>query len=101
MGKIEKEKQVVKIMIEIHCRKKHKSKVLCGDCAELLDYANLRADKCQFKENKMFCSNCKVHCYKPNMKEKIRGVMRFSGPRMILYHPIIAVKHLIETKRGR
>ena len=36
-------------------------------------------------ETKTFCSNCKVHCYKPEMRKKIRAVMRFSGPRMIFY----------------
>lgn len=31
-------------------------------------------------ETKTFCSNCKVHCYKPEMREKIRDVMRFPAP---------------------
>ena len=49
-------------------------------------------------ENKTFCSNCKVHCYKPDMREQIRRVMRYSGPRMIKTHPILAIRHLIESK---
>ena len=32
---------------------------------------------------------------------KIRAVMRFSGPRMILYHPVAAVRHVVETKREK
>ena len=48
-----------------------------------------------FMENKTFCSNCRVHCYKPEMREKIREVMRFSGPRMLLCHPILAVWHVV------
>ena len=39
-------------------------------------------------ESKTFCSNCRVHCYCPDMREKIRMVMRFSGPRMLFYHPV-------------
>ena len=35
------------------------------------------------------------------MREKIRTVMRFSGPRITLYHPVIAVRHLIETKKEK
>ena len=27
--------------------------------------------------------------------------MRFSGPRIVFRHPIIAFKHLIETKREK
>lgn len=52
-------------------------------------------------ENKTFCSNCKVHCYTPIMQEKIREVMRFSGPRMIFYHPIMALNHVITSKREK
>jgi hypothetical protein len=52
-------------------------------------------------ETKTFCSNCKVHCYKPEMREKIREIMRFSGPRMIFYHPIMAIRHLIESKKEK
>ena len=42
-----------------------------------------------------------MHCYKPQMREKIRDVMRFSGPRMIFHHPIAAVRHVIETKKEK
>lgn len=52
-------------------------------------------------ETKTFCSNCKVHCYKADMREKICAVMRFSGPRMIFYHPIAAMRHLLETKKEK
>ena len=67
----------------------------------LNDYAILRSDRCPFMESKTFCSNCKVHCYKPEMREKIREVMRFSGPRMIFYHPVMAVRHVIESKKEK
>lgn len=53
-------------------------------------------------ETKTFCNNCKVHCYKPEMREKIRQVMRYSGPRLLFRNPIIAAKHLIlSTKEKR
>jgi len=35
------------------------------------------------------------------MREKIREVMRFSGPRMILHHPVMAVRHVIESKKEK
>ena len=68
--KREKEKQMIKEMISLYCRKNHHSKQLCTDCNELLNYANIRIDKCPFMETKTFCSKCKVHCYKPDMQKK-------------------------------
>ena len=99
--KREREKQMVSEMIRLYCRKQHHSKELCDECKALDEYARSRSDKCPFMENKTFCSNCKVHCYKPEMREKIRTVMRFSGPRMIFHHPVAAVRHVIATKREK
>lgn len=100
-NKREREKRLVCQMIGLYCRKKHGGKTLCANCRELAEYARSRSDKCPFMENKTFCSNCKVHCYKPEMREKIRAVMRFSGPRMIFHHPITAMRHVIEVKREK
>lgn len=100
--KKEREKQIVSLMIKLYCKKNHRSqRGLCPECAELQKYAIQRSDKCPFMETKTFCSNCKVHCYKPDMREKIRVVMRFSGPRMILYHPVMAIRHLAESEREK
>ena len=82
-----------------HLYKKHKNESISKE--ELKEYVELRLDKCPFQENKTFCSNCKIHCYKPFYREKIKEVMRFSGPRMILYHPILAIKHVVESKKEK
>ena len=100
-SKREREKETVSLMIAIYCRKKHGGKTLCPDCAALEAYARQRSDNCPFMETKTFCSNCKVHCYKADMREKVREVMRFSGPRMIFHHPVMAVLHAIESKREK
>lgn len=94
---------MVSQMIALYCRKQHHTgrNELCDECKALSDYAVMRSDKCPFMETKTFCSNCKVHCYKPEMREKIRKVMRFSGPRMIFHHPIAAMRHVIETKKEK
>lgn len=101
--KQEKEIRVVSLMIEKYCRGRHNSKrhELCADCQRLLEYVKYRREKCPFGENKTFCSNCRIHCYKPEMRQKIKEVMRYSGPRMITSHPILAISHVLETKREK
>ena len=101
VAKREREKTLVSQMIALYCKKHHGGKSLCPDCAALDAYARQRSDRCPFMETKTFCSNCRVHCYKPDMREKIRGVMRFSGPRMLFHHPIPAIRHVIETKKEK
>lgn len=92
---------VVGQMIALYCRKNHGSKELCPECAKLLEYAMGKIDRCPFMETKSFCSNCKVHCYQNEYRQRIRQVMRFSGPRMIFVHPIMSIKHLIASKREK
>ena len=99
-SKREREKAIVYEMISLYCRKNHKTNKkdgLCKDCQAVYNYAVERTNKCPFMESKTFCQNCKVHCYKPEMREKIKVIMRFSGPLMIFYHPALAISHLKES----
>lgn len=83
-------------MIDLYCRGQHGSKDdLCPECRELFEYVKRRLTKCPLKENKIRCSKCPVHCYKPAMREKIRAVMRYSGPHMLYRHPILTGRHYL------
>lgn len=95
LGRVEKEKKVIELMINIYCRKKHNSKTeLCYECKELLEYAHKRLTLCKFGDKKTTCSKCSIHCYKKDMKLKVKEVMRFSGPRLIIYNPIELIRHM-------
>lgn len=99
-GRIRRELKTVQKMIRLYCRDHHKqASGLCQDCHELSAYAEKRLFNCPFQEHKSTCSKCAIHCYKPQMKEKIVTVMRYAGPRMLLYHPVLAILHLIDEKR--
>ena len=93
----EKEKKLIPVMIKKYCRGVHKTKDgLCAECEELTLYALFRLDKCPFKVDKKFCSFCKIHCYKPEQREKIKAVMKYAGPRMIFSHPVFAISHVVQ-----
>lgn len=96
-NRIGREKKTIELMVALYCKKNHGTKKgLCPDCRELFDYASMRLDKCRFGADKPVCSKCTVHCYKPELRDKIRRVMRYSGPRMLLAHPIAAVRHYLD-----
>lgn len=101
-NKRENEKKLIEQMIHIYCKSKHKTKnTLCDECSDLLAYSHLRVSKCPFMESKTFCSNCRVHCFRNEKREKIKEVMSFSGKRMIFHHPIIAINHVIQVKKQK
>ncbi|MCL1927476.1 MAG: nitrous oxide-stimulated promoter family protein [Treponema sp.] len=95
-SKIEREKQTVSLMIRIYCRGSEGNRELCNSCLDLLKYAHLRLSHCPYGNNKPACKRCTSHCYKPAMRDHIREVMRFSGPRMILHGPIEAFRHILK-----
>jgi len=99
-SRLEREWKTIEAMISIYCRARHRRQNgLCHECSELLQYARHRLHCCPFQEEKPTCGNCLVHCYKPRMREKVREVMRFSGPRMIYRHPLMALRHLLDGRR--
>ena len=75
---------------------KNECEKICEECRALTEYALFRLEKCPFKANKKFCSFCKIHCYKPDMREKIKDVMKWAGPRMIFTHPVFAFRHVFQ-----
>ncbi len=98
--RIIRENKTVQAMIHIYCRGQHGAgDELCPECSELLDYTRERLARCPFQEGKTTCANCAIHCYKHDMRERIRVVMRYAGPRMLYRHPILALLHLLDGLR--
>lgn len=94
MTRIERETEVVGKMIALYCRGKEHNRELCPRCRELNEYAANRLRNCRFAERKPSCKQCPIHCYRPDMRERMREVMRYAGPRMLFREPLEALRHL-------
>ncbi len=99
--RMRREAATASAMIEVFCAERHGAVggELCDSCAELREYAWLRLSKCPFQEGKTTCGNCRVHCYKPDMRQRAKDMMRTAGPRMATRHPIMTVRHFIDGWR--
>lgn len=98
---MKREKKTIAYMVEIYCKDYHEKKgdQLCSDCQQFNEYAFMRLDKCPFQEKKSTCGKCLIHCYRPDMKQKAKTVMRYAGPRMLLHHPSLALHHAWDAHR--
>ncbi len=95
--RLNRERRTIQVMIQIYCHGTHHSNGhLCPECQQLEVYAMQRLDKCPFQSDKPTCARCPIHCYKPAMRQQVRQVMRFSGPRMLLRHPLLAIMHTLD-----
>ena len=87
-------------MIGDYCASHHRpGDDLCPACGALLAYATQRLARCPYAEKKPTCARCPIHCYQPEMREQVRQVMRYAGPRMLLRHPWMAICHLVDGLR--
>ena len=94
-GKIQREQRIVALMIDIYCRKRLGLVETPPEYEELKAYACRRLERCRWQEAKPACKRCPTHCYAPAMRQKIREVMCWTGPRMLLYAPVAAIRHWI------
>lgn len=85
-----KEKEIVSLMIHLYCQK-HKD----INEFELKDYALMKIERCPMMATKTFCSQCSIHCYQKEKQKQIKKVMRYSGKRMLFYHPLLTMKHFL------
>jgi len=96
----EREEETIRAMLGIYCQDHHETREeLCPDCTALFEYAQARLGKCPWGENKPVCAKFEIHCYRPAMREEIRKVMRYAGPKMLLRHPLLTIDHLLQ--RGK
>ncbi|CEO05663.1 Nitrous oxide-stimulated promoter [[Clostridium] sordellii] len=98
MDRIDKEKEIITLMINLYCKKKHGSlnNELCSECSDLEEYAHKRLTYCKFGNEKSSCKKCPIHCYKKDMREKVKEVMKFSGPRILIYNPLEYIRHIFK-----
>ncbi len=98
--RISRERKTIKSMVEIYCESKHShSEGICPNCKEVLEYCNLRISNCAFGNAKPACSECPIHCFKPEMKKRIKTIMRFAGPKMVFRHPIFSIFHILDKHK--
>jgi hypothetical protein len=96
------DRRTVTAMVRLYCGQQHRPArgTLCAACGSLLEYASARLEKCPFSDEKTTCRECPVHCYRPVERDLMKTVMRYSGPRMLWRHPLLAVRHLWLDRQG-
>lgn len=94
-----REKKTLNKMLSIYCHGVHKESAICPSCSALAVYAEQRIDKCRYGMEKPSCSTCKTHCFAGDKRNRIRIVMRYAGPRMLLYDPLAALQHMLRRNQ--
>jgi hypothetical protein len=99
-GRLLRERETLRVMLEMYCGSEHDTRgEPCPVCANLLEYAWGKLQKCPFGDEKPVCFRCTRHCYQSAPRAAIRAAMRYAGPRMLFHHPLMALRHLLHGMR--
>ncbi|MBI4303291.1 MAG: nitrous oxide-stimulated promoter family protein [Chloroflexi bacterium] len=111
--KKQKDLRILSDFVTIFCREKHPGKekavfplrderlrqalgdrglVLCPDCTKLLNHGTAKLLLCT-QDPKPMCKKCKIHCYAPGYRERIREVMKFSGIYLVKHGRLDLILH--------
>lgn len=111
---IDRDLKVLARFIEVYCKGRHadadrepvslkthnvarllgRTPQLCAECRKLLAHAFVKRANCPMIP-KPSCKNCPSHCYHPTYRAAIKGVMRYSGPRLIMGGRLSYLFHLL------
>eukprot|EP00727_Mastigamoeba_balamuthi_P000950 m51a1_g10852 hypothetical protein (146) ;mRNA; r:15944-16381 len=102
---VEREARTLGLMVRLYCRAHHAGSspgagdALCPDCAEVLAFARARLRACPYGERKPVCALCRVHCWRarPEVRQRVAAVMWYSGPRLLLCAPWLALNHFVDA----
>jgi hypothetical protein len=98
--RLNREWKTMETMMKLYCRDQHgTTAALCAECQGLLNYANVRLDRCRFGEEKPTCAKCPVHCYQRDRREQVKVTMRYAGPHMLWEHPVMSLRHWLDGFR--
>lgn len=99
-ARLAREWQTMTTMVRIYCHDQHHpAGGLCAECRQFLDYAGVRLERCRFGLEKPTCAKCPVHCYQRERREQVRVIMRYAGPRMLWKHPLMSLRHWLDSFR--
>ncbi len=97
-------KKTLKVVITLYCNAHHREREkhtngLCVECQQVHQYALEKLRKCPYGVVKPNCPKCPIHCYSKEMRRKMKVIMRYSGPRMIVRYPVLSLYHLFNNYR--
>ena len=100
-GRRAREFKMIAAMLRMYCRTHHNLKDTLRSASNVPSFARLCAPALgalRVRRGQPTCAKCTVHCYKASMRERVRVVMRWAGPRMLWHHPLLAIRRMIDGR---
>lgn len=105
MSNSEQDLRTLEAMGRMYCKKYHPEAAkdhagLCPQCRETIDVTARRAQACPFNHEGN-CQDCSIKCQRGDAQDRIKAVMAYSAPRMLLAHPVMTFRYLKRKMNGK
>ncbi len=96
---VPKEKENIRKTFGVYCNANHGTtdNKLCPKCTALLTTVMLKIQRCPYGISKPICDACETPCFGENPTKEFRAIMKSGQKKMLLSHPLMAVKHKIAS----
>ncbi len=98
MTNAEKDRQTLEAIGFIYCRAHHldepkDAQGLCPSCREAIEGTLLKTLQCPYNHAGN-CQDCTIHCQRGESQARIKTIMAYAAPRMLLRHPVMTARYL-------
>ena len=99
VNNVPKEKENIRKTFGVYCKANHNTDgdKLCPKCTALLTTVFTKINRCPYGIGKPICEKCETPCFGEVSTNKFREVMSSSQKKMLLSHPIMTVKHKLQS----
>ena len=96
---MENERKTLTAMRQLYCHDHHAGGTSHARNAATLQSMPIAARGLPFSNGQATCGHCRIHCYRAEARAAIQEIMRYSGPRMLWRHPLLAIRHMRDSLR--
>lgn len=96
---VPKERENIRKTFGVYCNANHGTTdgKLCPKCTALLSTVMLKIQRCPYGIAKPICDACETPCFGEIPTKEFRTVMKSAQKKMLLSHPLMAVRHKIAS----
>lgn len=99
---VDKDRKTLEAIGFIYCDAHHDGPKddasLCPSCREAVETTLERTQRCPNNHDGN-CQDCDIKCQRGAAQERIKEIMRYSAPRMLLRHPFMTFAYLRKKLR--
>ncbi len=103
MSSTEKDRRTLQAIGRIYCQGNHAERGkdvagMCSECGAAIEQTLARAEACPHGHEGN-CQDCATPCQRGEAQERIKAIMRYAAPRMLVRHPLMTLEYLRKKVR--